>query len=32
MDIDFGLKALGSADRESLFKVLRTVRASDFED
>ena len=32
MDIDFGLKSLGKAERESLFKVLRTVRAADFED
>jgi len=32
MDIDFGLEALSAAERESLFKVLRTVRASDFED
>jgi len=32
MDIDFGLEALGGSDRDSLFKVLRTVRASDFEE
>ena len=32
MDIDFGLEVLGAAERDSLFKVLRSVRASDFED
>ena len=32
MDIDFGLAALDAADRELLFQVLRSVRASDFED
>ena len=31
-DIDFGLEALGAAERDSLFKVLRSVRASDFVD
>ena len=32
MDIDFGLGVLNTAERESLFNVLRAVRASDFED
>ena len=32
MDIDFGLEVLGAADREPLFRLLRSVRASDFED
>jgi DNA-binding MarR family transcriptional regulator len=32
MDIDFGLEALDASERESLFKVLRTVRAADFEE
>ncbi|HJR90622.1 MAG TPA: MarR family transcriptional regulator [Aeromicrobium sp.] len=32
MDIDFGLEVLDTADREQLFKVLRTVRAGDFEE
>jgi DNA-binding MarR family transcriptional regulator len=32
MDIDFGLGVLGPAERESLFTVLRSVRAGDFED
>jgi DNA-binding MarR family transcriptional regulator len=32
MDIDFGLAVLDEADRERLFKVLRTVRAVDFEE
>ena len=31
-DIDFGLEALGASDRDPLFKVLRSVRASDFEE
>jgi DNA-binding MarR family transcriptional regulator len=32
MDIDFGLAVLDEADRKRLFKVLRTVRAVDFEE
>ncbi len=32
MDIDFGLGVLGTAERESLFTVLRSVRRADFED
>ena len=31
-DIDFGLEALGASDREPLFSVLRSVRASDFSE
>ena len=31
MDIDFGLTALDGPERERLFGVLRTVRATDFE-
>jgi DNA-binding MarR family transcriptional regulator len=31
MAIDFGLEVLSASDRESLFKVLRAVRASDFD-
>ena len=32
MDIDFGLAVLDVPERERLFKVLRTVRADDFEE
>lgn len=31
-DIDFGLAALDGSDRDHLFAVLRTMRASDFAD
>jgi DNA-binding MarR family transcriptional regulator len=32
VDIDFGLAALDGPERERLFKVLRAVRAPDFEE